>query len=183
MATTLSSFPPSADSDMRSQKFKELLEIIGSGDGNHPKLSSSLTLIAMANQPDGPTKPTLFSSAAAHEILRRGIPSRALIALGDYIGIGRGALADLLGLNRATAYRKIASDQPLPMHAAESVLRLLEMQWLAEDIFETPDAATAWLLRRHPLLDGEAPLARVRSAYGSEKVKEILVALTHGGVV
>lgn len=183
MAATLSSFSPSADAGKHSQKFKELLEIICSGGGEHPKLFSRQALVGGGDQPDGPTKPMLFASAAAYEILRRGVTSRALIAIGDYIGIGRGALADLLGLNRVTAYRKIASGQLLPMHAAESVLRLLELQWLAEDIFETPDAATAWMLRGHPLLDGDAPLARVKSAYGSEKVKEILVALKYGGVM
>lgn len=124
-----------------------------------------------------------FPSATAYEIVRRGVPSRVLTALGDYLGIGRGTLADLLGLSRAVAHRKVASNQALPMHAAESVLRLLELQCLAEDTFETPGAASAWMLCGHSMLDGEAPLERVKSAYGSDQVKEILVALKYGGVV
>ena len=45
---------------------------------------------------------TLVPSATAYEIVRRGVPSRALIVLGDYVGIGRGAEADLVGPDRAT---------------------------------------------------------------------------------
>ena len=168
---------------MCSNEFEALLEIICSGGDNHQLLCSRRSSVAATGQPEGDTTQRLFPSAAAYEILQRGVPSRALIALREYIGIGKGALADLVGLNRATASRIVASDQPLPMHAAESVLRLLEMQWLAEDIFETPDVATAWLLCGHPMLNGDAPLARAKSAYGSERVNEILIALKYGGVV
>lgn len=168
---------------MRSQKFKELLEILCEGGVNHLKLSSMWNVVGATGHPEGRTKPMLFPSATAYEILKRGVPSRALIALGDFLGVGMGALADVVGLDRATVSRNVASNQALPMHAAESVLRLLELQCLAEDTFETPDAASAWMLCGHSMLDGEAPLERVKSAYGSDQVKEILVALKYGGVV
>jgi putative toxin-antitoxin system antitoxin component (TIGR02293 family) len=123
----------------------------------------------------------LLPSATAYEILKRGVPSRALTPLGEYLGIGKGDLADLVDLDRTTAFRKVSTDQPLPLHAAESVLRLLELNRLAEDTFETPEAAGAWLRRAHPMLDGESPLDLAKSAYGAERVKEILIALKYGG--
>lgn len=122
-------------------------------------------------------------SATAHAILRRGVPSRSLPLLGEYLGIGKGVLADLVGMDRATASRKVASDQPLPIHAAERVLRLLELQYQAEDTFETPAAASAWLRRGHEMLGGETPLDWAQSWYGTQRVKELLVALKYGGVV
>ena len=124
-----------------------------------------------------------WPSATAHAIVRRGVPSRALPLLGEYLGIGKGVLADLVGMDRATASRKVASDQPLPLHAAERVLRLLELQYQAEDTFESSAAASAWLRRGHEMLEGEPPLEWAKSWYGTQRVKELLVALKHGGVV
>ncbi|MFC7459398.1 antitoxin Xre/MbcA/ParS toxin-binding domain-containing protein [Hydrogenophaga defluvii] len=54
---------------------------------------------------------------------------------------------------------------------------------MAEDIFEKPEAASAWLSCGHPMLEGKAPLDWAKSAYGTERVKEILIALKHGGAV
>lgn len=122
-----------------------------------------------------------FSSAMGYAIVKRGVPSRALLPLGEYLGLDRGALADCLGLDRATARRKITQGKPLPIHAAESMLRLLELSCLAEDTFEAPEAAFAWLRRGHPMLDDETPLDWARSAHGSVRVKEILFALQFGG--
>ncbi len=62
-------------------------------------------------------------------------------------------------------------------------LRLLELQCMAEDIFDTLDAASAWLRCGHPMLEGETPLDWAKSAHGTERVKEILIALKHGGAV
>lgn len=171
------------DGATRSQAFNALLEIIVSGHLDHPKRSSKPSLVGKLDHADWLKTSMFFTPATAYEIVRCGVPSRALIPLGDYLGIGKGALANLVRLNRFIAYRKSASDQPLPMHVAESVLRLLELQYLAEDTFDTLDATFAWLRCGHPMLDDEAPLERVKSAYGSEQVKEILVALKFRGAV
>ncbi|WP_342133512.1 antitoxin Xre-like helix-turn-helix domain-containing protein [Hydrogenophaga sp. OTU3427] len=183
MLTTLSSFSSSVDTATRSQAFNALLGLIVSGCFEHPKGANKPNMTGQIDQADWRKTPIPFPSATAYEIVRRGVPSRALIALGDYLGIGNGTMADLVGLNRSVARRKAASDQVLPIHAAESVLRLLELQCLAEDTFDTLDATFAWLRCGHPILDGEAPLERAKSAYGSEQVKEILVSLKYGGIV
>lgn len=122
-----------------------------------------------------------FSSVMAYEIVKGGISSRVLPVLGDYLDLSKTEVACLVDLDRTTAYRKVSEDKALPMHAAESVLRLVELSNLAEDTFETQEAAAGWLRRPHPMLDGETPLALAKSAYGAEKVKEMLVALKYGG--
>lgn len=124
-----------------------------------------------------------ISSAQAYKIVKRGIPSRSLIPLGEYLGLGKAALAEFLDMDRATAARKVTRDDFLPTHAAESVLRLLELDQLAEETFATPEEAAAWLQKPHPMLDGEAPMVCAKSAYGAQRVKEILIALLHGGAV
>lgn len=127
--------------------------------------------------------PHYLSAKRAHVIVKMGIPSRSLIPLCAYLGIGKSAVAGFLGLDRATATRKIARDDVLPNYAAESMLRLLELDTLARDTFETPEEAAVWLRQRHPMLDGEAPLDFVKSSFGTERVKDILNAIRNGAVV
>lgn len=92
-------------------------------------------------------------------------------------------MAAYVGLDRATANRKITRGATLPIHATESMLRLLELCRLAEDIFTTPDTAAAWLRTAHPMLGTDAPFDWAKSAYGTAHVKESLTAIKYGNSV
>ena len=129
------------------------------------------------------TIPDHLSAKQAHFIIKLGIPSRSLEPLSDHLGIGKGAAAGVLGMDRATANRKVAKDDVLPTYAAESMLRLLELDAMARDTFETKEEAAAWLRQPHPMLDGETPLDCAKSGFGAERVKDILTAVKYGGVV
>lgn len=186
MATHLSSPPPAARKNQRQEDYKSLLGIIVSGldcsakgAAAKPHPGCDVFLIDLKALWAAQSIP----ATTAHCLVRHGVTSRALPALSEYMGIGKGELADLVDLDRATAFRKVASDKPLPMHAAESVLRLLELNQLAEDTFESPEDASAWLRRGHPMLGGEPPLEWAKTAYGTERVKEILIAVKYGGAV
>lgn len=129
------------------------------------------------------TIPDHLSARQAYVIVKLGIPSRSLEPLSDHLGIGKGAAAGVLGMDRATANRKVAKDDVLPTYAAESMLRLLELDAMARDTFETHEEAAAWLRQPHPMLDGETPLDCAKSGFGAERVKDILNAVKYGGVV
>lgn len=124
-----------------------------------------------------------FSNEWALRILRRGISSQVIAPLSDYLAIGKGELVGMLDMDRTTALRRAGKDLPLPTHSAENVLRLLELKDIANDTFESEDAALGWLRRPHPMLDGESPLESAKTSFGSRRVKDILVAIKHGGVV
>lgn len=129
------------------------------------------------------TIPDHLSARQAYFIVKLGIPSRSLEPLSDHLGIGKGAAAGVLGMDRATANRRVAKDDVLPTYAAESMLRLLELDAMARDTFETDEQAAAWLRQPHPMLDGETPLDCAKSGFGAERVKDILNAVKYGGVV
>lgn len=183
MTFTQASLASSTDESRHSQTFKMLVEILLSGGAEHLKPPYGLALGTAIDLMEWLSRPMPFPPAKAHAILRRGVPSRSLLALGEYLEVGKGDLADLVGMDRATASRKVTLDQSLPIHAAECVLRLLELQCQAEDTFEGPDAASAWLRRGHAMLEGETPLQSAKSWYGTQRVKELLVAIKYGGVV
>lgn len=126
---------------------------------------------------------TRLSSESARRILRTGISSRVITPLGQFLGIGTVELANILNLDRTTAQRRAGKDQALPLHSAESVLRVLELEALAADTFETEEVALGWLRRPHPMLDGDSPLTAAKTSYGAQSVKDILVAIKYGGAV
>jgi|SRR5450830_200315 len=124
-----------------------------------------------------------FNNEKALGIIRNGISSRAIDPLSEFLGIGKGQLVDYLDLERTTALRRATKDQPLPTHSAEGVLRLLELDEIANDTFESEEAALGWLRRAHPMLEGESPLQAAKTSFGAQRVKDILIALKYGGVV
>lgn len=124
-----------------------------------------------------------LSVELGYRMVKAGIPSSLLEPLADYLGLGKGDVAAYVDMDRTTANRKIAKDEALPLHAAESLLRLFEIRRLAEDTFETVEQADGWLKRAHPMLDGEIPLDCAKSAFGAQRVKDILMAVKYGGVV
>jgi putative toxin-antitoxin system antitoxin component (TIGR02293 family) len=119
----------------------------------------------------------------AYRILKRGISSKAIEPLASFLGLGKGNVAEYLDMDRVTANRRAQKNQPLPEHAAEGVLRLLELDRMAVDTFSTEEEAARWLRQPHPMLDGDTPLEAARNSFGNERVKEILVAIKYGGAV
>jgi putative toxin-antitoxin system antitoxin component (TIGR02293 family) len=124
-----------------------------------------------------------LNSSSALRIVKNGISSRAIGPLSEYLGVGKGQVVDYLDLDRTTVSRRAAKDQLLPMHSAEGVLRLLELDEMASDAFESEADAANWLRRPHPMLDGESPLEATKTSYGAQRAKDILVAVKYGGVV
>jgi len=124
-----------------------------------------------------------LNSSSAYRIVKNGISSKAIGPLSDYLGVGKGQVVDYLDLDRTTVSRRAAKDQLLPMHSAEGVLRLLELDELASDAFESDEDAANWLRRPHPMLDGESPLQATKTSFGAQRAKDILVAIKYGGVV
>lgn len=124
-----------------------------------------------------------LNSSSAYRIVKNGISSKAIGPLSDYLGVGKGQVVDYLDLDRTTVSRRAAKDQLLPMHSAEGVLRLLELDEMASDTFESEDDAANWLRKPHPLLDGESPLQAAKTSFGAQSAKDILVAVKYGGVV
>jgi len=87
-----------------------------------------------------------FNNEKALGIIKNGISSRAIDPLSEFLGIGKGEVAEYLDLDRTTALRRSTKDLPLPTHSAESVLRLLELDEIANDTFESEETALGWLM-------------------------------------
>jgi len=88
---------------------------------------------------------------------------------------------DFAGIDRTTVSRRKASGAALPQDAAVKALQAIDLMTRASEVFGSPDQASRWLTKAHPLLDGETPLRRARTPWGMSKVQSMLVALRYGG--
>jgi uncharacterized protein (DUF2384 family) len=59
---------------------------------------------------------------------------------------------------------------------------LPELEKMAKDTFGSHEAASAWLRRPHPMLEGDSPVEAAKTSHGTERVKGILAAIKYGGV-
>ena len=85
-----------------------------------------------------------LSSAGACKLLKRCISSQAIGPPGDYLGSGKGVIAEYLDLDRSTANRRVAKGQLLPIHSAERLLSATAVWFehgLADRILRKPDTA------------------------------------------
>ena len=119
--------------------------------------------------------------AKGHQLIRKGLSSRVIEPVSQYLGLGKGVLAQYMDLDRGTATRLSAKGQDLPPHAAETLLRLVEIYDMAADGFATKAGASTWLRTPHPLLDNEVPLDAIKTSYGAQLVKNLLMSTKYGG--
>ena len=62
-------------------------------------------------------------------------------------------------------------------------MQLTDLIATAVDVFGSVEAATGWLIKPHPVLEGETPMQRARTPWGMQRVRSILGALKYGGAV
>lgn len=110
--------------------------------------------------------------------IRQGFPTDVVDrALAD----GKVSLAELdrLVIPRKTlAHRRILGS--LTSDQSDRLSRLLRMIAEAEATFGDLAKAHAWLRRSTPLLDGETPLDRLDTDFGTRQVEALLGRIAHG---
>ena len=112
----------------------------------------------------------------------RTVPSAEIAAEAAARGLKGPAIGAALMAARVAAVRA-AEDRRLSPDADEAVVRRLELDRMAGDTFETQAEASAWLRRPHPMLGGESPLEAARTGDGTQRVRDILLAIRNGGGV
>jgi putative toxin-antitoxin system antitoxin component (TIGR02293 family) len=86
---------------------------------------------------------------------------------------------DRLVLPRKTlAHRRILGS--LTPDQSDRLSRVLRIVNEAEETFGDPAKAHAWLRRATPLLDGETPLDRLDTDFGTRQIEDILGRIAHG---
>lgn len=119
----------------------------------------------------------------ASRVSRSGVRADGIEDLVPLLGLsGKEAAAHVLGASSVSLWRWARDKKPLPEVHTEQIIRAMELQLMAADVFGSAEQAQKWLTRPHPSLQGEAPLSYASNEYGAQKVRGMLAALRYGGV-
>jgi len=122
------------------------------------------------------------SRAEIHGLLVKGLPYAVLLNLVDQLtALTIDDIAAAVGLSTRTLRRQREQPaKPMPADLASKTWLLAETLSQATALFGSRDAAERWLARPAMGLDGERPIALMRTLQGAELVTEFLGRLEHG---
>jgi putative toxin-antitoxin system antitoxin component (TIGR02293 family) len=113
------------------------------------------------------------------EAIRRGLPSAAVEALQKAAKLSQAELARSLGIPERTLARR-KREGVLSSEESAKLLRLARVVGRANEVFEDPDAALAWLKSPNSALAGKTPISLLDTELGSESVLDTLGRIEHG---
>jgi len=111
--------------------------------------------------------------------IRHGIPSSQVSVVKDDLGISQKDILNFLRINERTGTRALKEDRLLDQSSSERLLRLVEAQNLATDVFENKETGISWLTTKNSVL-GDKPIELLDTDIGYEQVKRVLTSIAWG---
>ena len=110
--------------------------------------------------------------------VRERLPLAALQGLAE-AGLSESEIERFVIPSRTRRHR-VEKRQPLTVDESDRAVRLLRIQTVAEDTFESPEKAAVWLRRPLAELGGESPLAIAGTETGARVIETILAKIAWG---
>ena len=110
--------------------------------------------------------------------VRGGLPVSELDALQNTLDVPIDQLAPKLGISKATLHRRKAAGRLEP-DESDRVVRFARLMGKAVEVFESEDAARAWLSAPQVGLGGETPLDYAMTELGAREVYNLLGRIDH----
>ena len=112
--------------------------------------------------------------------VRSGLPFSTLDEVAAAAGVGRLALARVIGLPPTTLARRRKAGL-LGEEESDRLMRVARLVALVHDMMlGDGKAARWWLVEPHELLDGESPLERASTEAGGRDVEDLIGRIRHG---
>lgn len=120
----------------------------------------------------------------ASKLIRAGLRAGRIDELVGLFGLRKKEdLITELNATGTSLWRWAKDDKSLPGSTIEQILRAMQLQLFAVDVFGNTTSARSWLHKPHPSLDGVAPSVYADNEFGAQKVRGMLAGLKYGGVV
>ncbi len=130
-----------------------------------------------------PDRSAALDAASASAVIRQGLRAGHVSELVELLGLAKKEdLSLALNTNSTSLWRWARDDKPLPSATVEQILRAMQLQLFATEVFGAAAHARQWLFKPHPSLDGMTPSAYADNEFGAQKVRGLLAALRYGGV-
>jgi putative toxin-antitoxin system antitoxin component (TIGR02293 family) len=124
-----------------------------------------------------------LDSARAVDLIRNGLLAGQVADLAPLLGLAKKEdLSHALNTNSTSLWRWARDNKPLPGATVEQILRTMQLQLFAAEVFGTVQAARQWLQKPHPSLQNLSPSDYADNEFGAQKVRGILAGLKYGGV-
>jgi putative toxin-antitoxin system antitoxin component (TIGR02293 family) len=123
------------------------------------------------------------TSLDAHDLLKQGLPARALDHMVDRVALLHDPrnFATALGMSPRTRQRKQAGQvQRLNRAQSDRTWKFAEVLARATEVFGSQERAEQWLVRPAIALDRRTPLELLDTAVGVEMVEDLLIRLDYG---
>jgi putative toxin-antitoxin system antitoxin component (TIGR02293 family) len=124
----------------------------------------------------------VLDTTRALMLIRNGLDAGTVSELVDLLGIPkREDLGRALNANQVTLWRWARDNKQLPAATVEQILRSMQLQLVATEVFGSVEAARQWLQKPHPMLNDFSPCDFTDNEFGAQKVTGMLAGLKYGG--
>jgi putative toxin-antitoxin system antitoxin component (TIGR02293 family) len=120
------------------------------------------------------------SSGALAELVREGIPVKALLLLAERLDLPQSEIAEKIGIPLRTLTRRISSGALLTPAESDRTVRLAQVYATAVETFGDSEKAVSWLKTPNRILRGSRPIDQLDTDPGVREVEEVLGRIAYG---
>lgn len=124
----------------------------------------------------------LLKDSERLEQIKVGLSATLIQALRVTFDLHERNLETLLNASVSTLERRKREKKNLDPVASERLDRIASICHLAEDVFESREAAASWMSKPNKALGGATPIMLCETEIGAKQVRRVLLALEWGGV-
>jgi putative toxin-antitoxin system antitoxin component (TIGR02293 family) len=114
------------------------------------------------------------------QLVRKGLPARAVNALADKLALGSMVLSRTLGIPQRTMTRRLSQGSRLTAAESDRAVRLARVYAIAVEMIGEEEKAVQWLSTPNRALGGERPLDQLDTDVGARQVEDILGRIAYG---
>lgn len=114
------------------------------------------------------------------EVVREGLPFRALESLAKAMEVQTAALTKIIRVAPRTLARRKESESSFNSIESDRIYRVARIMSLSIEVLGSREKAKEWLSRPNRALGGENPLSLLDTDVGAKQVEEVLGRIAHG---
>ena len=123
---------------------------------------------------------SLAKSGALAELVREGLPVKALLLLAERLDLRQAEIAEKIGIPLRTLTRRMSSDSKLTAAESDRTVRLAQVYATAVETLGDADKAATWLKTPNRVLRGGRPLDQLDTDPGVREVEDVLGRIAYG---
>jgi putative toxin-antitoxin system antitoxin component (TIGR02293 family) len=122
----------------------------------------------------------LNKSGALAELVREGLPVKALLLLAERLDMRQAEISEKIGIPKRTLSRRLTQHSRMTAAESDRAVRLAQVYSTAAETLGDGDKAAAWLKTPNRALRGGRPLDQLDTDPGVREVEDVLGRISYG---